>query len=289
MFGGVAGDGGEGRRSVVEKLGGEDVEGGGVVDVVPERQDDGFEVCGFGGGDGFGEDGGGAPGDVGEELGVRVLEADEVVAAVVRRAEDDAVAGLCEFGDGLLEGCGRDGGGVGVDEADAAVAAGEKVFGGGEETLAEAVAALRDQGEAGGEEGVEEGFVADGSVGDDAGGVAGCCDGGDVVCGVAKEADVDGCGLIESEWRSEAGFDLAGARSLCHDGEGALAGSRGEGIRGIEDRVGHGGGHGTRPCSSRRAALPATAPGRRDSAARFFADGVLVPAIVLEIDGAPGL
>src|SRR5205823_5710366 len=87
MFGGVAGDGGEGWRGVVEKLGGEDVEGRGVVHVVPEREDDGFLVCGRRSGDGWG---------------------------------------------------------VGVDEADTAVAAGEKVFCGGEETFAEAVAALRD-------------------------------------------------------------------------------------------------------------------------------------------------
>src|SRR6266487_841625 len=66
VFGGVAGDGGEGRRGVVEKLGGEDVEGCGVVHVVPEREDDGFEVRGARGSDRFGEDGGGAPGDVGE-------------------------------------------------------------------------------------------------------------------------------------------------------------------------------------------------------------------------------
>ena len=187
VWGGVAGDGGEGWRGVVEEFGGEDVEGRGVVDVVPEGEDDGFDVCGFRGGDGFGEDGGGAPGDVGEELGVGAFEADEVVAAVVRGAKDDAVAGLCEFGDGLLEGGGGDGGGVGVDEADAAVAAGEKVFGGGEETFAVAFAALRDQGEVGGEKGVEEGFVADRGVGDDAGGVAGCGDGGDVFGGVRRK------------------------------------------------------------------------------------------------------
>src|SRR6202045_4388896 len=112
---------------------------------------------------------------------------DEPVAAIVRRAKDDAVAGLCEFGYGLLEGCGGDGRGVGVDEADTAVAAGEKVFGGGGGTFAVAFAALRDQGEVGGEKGVEEAFVADRGVGDDAGGVAGCGDGRDVICSVAEE------------------------------------------------------------------------------------------------------
>ena len=54
MFGGVAGNGGEGWRGVVEEFGGEDVESCGVVYVVPERQEDGFEVCGLRGSDGFG-------------------------------------------------------------------------------------------------------------------------------------------------------------------------------------------------------------------------------------------
>jgi hypothetical protein len=132
---------------------------------------------------------------------VGALEADEVVAAVLGWAKDDAVAFSLQLGDGLPVGGGGDGRGVGVDEADATITAGEKVFGGGEETFAEAVAALRDEGEAGWEEMVEEGFVADGSVGDDARGFAGCGDGGDVFCGVAKEADVDGGGLVERKGR----------------------------------------------------------------------------------------
>ncbi len=100
------------------------------------------------------------------------LEADEVVASIVRWADDDAVAFFLQLGDGLLVGSSGDGGGVGVDEADAAVTAGEEVFGSSEEAFAEAVAALWNEGKGGGEEIVEEGFVPDGGVGDDACGFA---------------------------------------------------------------------------------------------------------------------
>jgi len=79
----MAWDGGEGRRGVVEEFRGEDIEGRGIVYVVPEGQDDGFDASRFCGVDGFGEDGGGALSDVSEELGMGTLEADEVVAAVV--------------------------------------------------------------------------------------------------------------------------------------------------------------------------------------------------------------
>src|SRR5437868_2580326 len=174
---------------------------------------------------------------------MRAFEADEVVAAILRWAENDAVAGLGEFGDGLLECGGGDGWGVGVDETDAAVSAGEKVFCGSEETFAVTIAALRDQREASGEKGVEEGFVADWGVGDDARGVARYCDCGDVICGVAKEANVDGCGLFESERWDETGLDVAGARRLCHDRESAKPGCRRERIRWIEDREPCGGDH----------------------------------------------
>ena len=69
-----------------------------------------------------------------------VLEADEVVAAVVGGADHEAIAGPGEGADGELEGGARDGGRVGVDEADSAVAAGEKIFGSGEQAFAKALA-----------------------------------------------------------------------------------------------------------------------------------------------------
>src|ERR1700737_4232492 len=128
---------------------------------------------------------------------MRSVEADQIVAAIVRGAKDDAVAGFFQFGDGLIEGCGGEGWGGGIDEADAVVSEGEKIFGGGEKTLAETGAALWDESEVRREEAAEEGFIADRGVGDDAGCVAGGCDGGDVLCGVLDKADVDGCGLIE--------------------------------------------------------------------------------------------
>ena len=134
---------------------------------------------------------------------------------------------------------GRDGGGVGVDEADAAVATSEKVFGGGEKALAEAFAPLRDEREVCREEVVEEGFVADRRVGDNASGFAGCSDGGYVFGGVLEEADVDGCGLIEGKRWGKPCFDLARTRRLCHNGESALGRTRGDGVRGIEYRIWH--------------------------------------------------
>ena len=75
------------------------------------------------------------------------FQADEVVPAIVRGAEHDTIAGLLQLGDGLLEGGSGHGRRVGVDQANAAVAAGEEVFGGGQEALAKAVAALRNQRE----------------------------------------------------------------------------------------------------------------------------------------------
>ena len=128
----------EARGDAAEQLGAEELEAGRVVDVVPEGELDDLETERGGAVEGLGIDGAGAPVDLVEELGVRVLEADEVVAAVGCGAEDDAVAGAGEGVDGALEGLGRNGGGVGVDEADTREAAGEEVFGGLEETLAEA-------------------------------------------------------------------------------------------------------------------------------------------------------
>ena len=106
---------------------------------------------------------------------------------------------------------------------------------GEEEALAEGVAALGDKGESLGQEAGEEGFVADGGVGDQAGSVG---YGGQVFSGVAEEADVERGGLVEGERRRKAGFDAAGTRSLGHDGERAEMAQRGDGMRGVEDRIG---------------------------------------------------
>jgi hypothetical protein len=183
---------GEGRAEAVEELGLERGESCGVVDVVPARELDELEAGGAGAGAGLLEDGGGAPVDAGEGLGVGVLEADEVIAAVVGGAEDEAVAGAGELVDGLLEGEAGDGGRVGVDEADGGEAEGEDVLGGVEEALAEAVAALGDEGEGGWQEAVEGGLVTDGGVGDESGGAAFLGYGGEVFGGVAQEGDVEG-------------------------------------------------------------------------------------------------
>ena len=86
MFGGIARDSSEKWRSAVKEFGDEDVEGRGVVNVVPERENDCLKTRGLRGGYGFGEDGGGAPGDVGEGLGMGAFQADKVVAAIVRGA-----------------------------------------------------------------------------------------------------------------------------------------------------------------------------------------------------------
>ncbi len=168
---------------------------------------------------------------------MRLLEADEVVAAVVRGAEDDAVAGSGELGYGLGEGGVGDGGGVGVDERDGGEAAGEDVFGGGEEALAKGVAALGDEAEVIWEETVKGGFIADGGVADKADGGGG--EAGEVFRGVHEEADVERGGLGEGERGGEAGFDLAGAWGLGHDGEGVFAGKGWVGCLGEEDLVGH--------------------------------------------------
>ena len=183
MRGGIAGRRCEERRCGVQKLGGEESEGFGVVNVVPERELDEVEAGGAAAVPGFGGDGGGAPGDVGEGFGVGVAEAYEVVAAVVRRAEDYARFARGEGFDGLLVGGGGDSGRVGIDEADGAVTAGKEVVRGVEEALAEGVAALRDEREAGGEEVVEELLIADGGVGDYGGG-ARAGESGEGVCGV---------------------------------------------------------------------------------------------------------
>src|ERR1700760_2785015 len=103
--GGIPGYGRERRWIIVQKLRGEEVEGCGVVHVVPERENRYFDAGGLRGGDGFGEDSGGAPGDVEEWFGVGALQTNEVVAAVMRGAENDAIAGFREFGNCLVEGC----------------------------------------------------------------------------------------------------------------------------------------------------------------------------------------
>ena len=104
VLGGVAGGGSKGWRLAVEEFALNEVEGSGVVHVVPEGELDELEsglaaaIAGFVG------DGAGGPGDAVEGLGMGLFEADEVVAAVVRGAEDDAVAGTGELLDGVGKG-----------------------------------------------------------------------------------------------------------------------------------------------------------------------------------------
>ena len=174
-----------------------------------------------------------------ERLRVRVLESDQVVSSVVRAAENDTIAGSIQLRDSLGKRQGRHGWRVGINQADAAIAAGQDILRCEQKTFAEAIAALRNQHETIRQQIVEHRLVAHGGVTDQPSGAAFRRDLREVLRGISQEANVKRCCLLECEWGAKPSLHVAGPRGLRHDGKRALRVPRWIRLRGMEEGIGH--------------------------------------------------
>src|SRR5271170_4318659 len=178
MFGAISGKRSKWRRHVTKQFGSKQLKGLAIVHVIPQRQNNDFDVGGLCSCNRLRKNRRGAPCDIGENFGMSTLQSDQIVATVLRWPKDNAIAFLLQLGDRLLKCSSRNGGRIGIDEANASIAARQKVLRSRKKTLTKAIATLWNQSKIIGQKVVEKTFIADRGVTDNAGCTARCsnCD-----------------------------------------------------------------------------------------------------------------